>query len=61
MADVITKCIAANSIREASVVCYVTKGGHKQVLRPDFEKQVSTQAIEDRLTHKFDEINYYSN
>jgi hypothetical protein len=60
MADVIQKCISANNIHEATTLCYVSKGGHKQVLRADKEKTISIQRIEDKLTTKFDDVSYYS-
>lgn len=55
MADVIQKCISGNDIHEGSALSHVDMLGNKEVLRRDREKTISIQAIEDKLTNRFDE------
>ena len=58
--DVITKCIASNEVYNGSVLAGVDQQGNKEVLRREREQIISIQALENKLTNRFDDINYYS-
>ena len=60
MADVAMKAIAANDVKNNSMVVAVSANGTKQVKQRGDNEVVAAADMETKLTGRFDNITYYS-